>query len=106
MKIRHKTPADWTPRPDPEWSERVEREAERHTTAAEYAHAKAQARLHGAKRRHGVEAAKARPNRKRLHRLADVVEARRQELLALERAMQQAPGGKQKHRPVPDQTRF
>ncbi len=107
MKIQHRWNHGWTPGGiDPEWAERVEREAERHTAASERAYAKAEARLRKAERQHQREATRQRPDKHRVQRLAAVVEARRQELLALERAMQQSPGGRQKHRPVPDQRRF
>lgn len=103
MKIRHKINHGWAPdRTDPEWAERVEREAERHTDAAEHAYHKAEERLARAEQRYDREAKRKHPDRKKVRRLWEAVEARRQELLTVQRAMQTSPGGKQRHRPVPD----
>lgn len=102
MKIPHKV-TGWKPRVDPDWSDRVEREAERHTAAAEHAYLKAQERLDRAVKRAEQEQDRKKPDRKKVRRLWDLVEARRQELLALQRLAQSSPAGPQRHRPVPDQ---
>lgn len=103
MKIPHRVPPDCSPdRTDPAWAERVEREAERHTAAAERAWEKAQQRLEHAVKRAEREGARPKPDRKKVKRLWAIVEERRQELLALQRLAQQSPGGPQRHRPVPD----
>lgn len=102
MKIRHKVNHGWAPdRTDRDWAERVEREAERTTDATERAYRKAEERLARAMERHDQEARRKRPDRKKVRRLWDAVEARRRELLDLQRTMQASPGGKQRHRPVP-----
>lgn len=103
MKIRHKVNHGWTAdHSDPLWSERVEREAERHTAAAEHAYVKAQERLARAVVRAEREERRTKPDRRKVKRLWALVEDRRQELLALQRLAQSSPAGAQRHRPVPD----
>jgi hypothetical protein len=102
MKLSHKINHNYTPdHTDPEWADRVEREAERHTQSAERAFTKAKARLDQALLRAEHEQARKKPDRKKVKSLWAAVENRRQELIVLEATMRQSPGGHQKHRPVP-----
>ena len=95
MKIRHKTHG-WTPdRTDPEWAERVQREADQQTNRRDVAYEKAKRRLVRARERAEREAAKASPDKPRLKKLWATVDRRRQELLALERVVQASPAGSQ-----------
>lgn len=102
MKLSHKVNHGWAPdRTDPEWADRVEREAERYSEHAEVAYLKAQRRLEQAVIRAEREQTHKKPDRKKVKSLWAAVEARRQELLTLQGIMQGSPGGHQKHRPVP-----
>lgn len=96
MKIRHKVNHGWAPdRTDPEWRARVESEAERTSARVERLWERAQERLARAVRRAEEEQARSRPDRKKVERLWEAVEARRQELLDLQRSAQASPAGSQ-----------
>lgn len=96
MKLRHKINHGWAPdRTSNTWADRVEHEAERTTAAAERAYVKAQERLTKAEARARREESRRRPDRKRLARLWGAVEARRQELLTLQRHAESSPAGSQ-----------
>ena len=110
MKIRHRV--TYEKRPDPEWSERVEREAEATTNRAQVNHEKRESRLQRAKVRHAqaerrsVAAESRKVGRKERRRLDEQLERRRQELLAIQAEMQSSPYGSQHRgrdsfRPVP-----
>jgi hypothetical protein len=109
MRIQHKVNHGWAPnRNDPEWEERVEREAKATTDAAERAWRKAQERLARAEERRAKIAAMA-PAGVTTRRLAvaeQMVELRRAELREIERLMtgHSAPAknrGRRSYRPVP-----
>lgn len=103
MKVGHKINHGWAPdRTDSVWADRVEREAERTTDAAEKAWTRTQERYARALERAEAEQARKKPDRKKVKRLWAAVEGRRQELLDLQRLMQKSPGGRQKRRPVPE----
>lgn len=109
MKMVHKTHG-WVPdRTDPEWAERVEREAERTTDQTEARHRKAQERLERAieKARSAEARVEGASRTRKVKRLWDAVEERRAELLALERLMTRTGANSQQrgrgaHRGVPD----
>lgn len=106
MKIPHRT-RGWDPdRTDRRWAEHVEEEAETHTARRQVAYEKAQRRLARAAEKVSREAAKPRPDVARLAKLRVTAEARRLELLALEKLMREAPAGAQhrgkgSHRGIP-----
>lgn len=94
MKVSHKTNG-WAPdRTDPEWAERVEREAERITDQTEARWLKARARLERAKIKL-QEAEERGAAERRLGRLREVVAARLAEMQATERLMRGTPAGSQ-----------
>lgn len=101
MRIKHRVAPDWSPRNDPDWEERVEREAKRTTDAAEKAWHDTQARLKRAEerlKRAEQRERQARENKaqeRRLHRLAEIVECRRLELQAIHAEMTRTPAGSQ-----------
>lgn len=96
MKVRHKVNHGWAPdHTDAGWAEQVEREAERITDATEHAWRKAQERLTRAVQRAEAEEHRKTPDRKKVRRLWAAVEARRQELLNLQRLAQASPAGAQ-----------
>lgn len=96
MKIRHKINHGWAPdRTNPEWAERVEREAEAATDRAEQRVTKARERLERATHRAESEERRKRPDHKRIKRLWHAVEGRRQELLEAQRIAQASPAGSQ-----------
>lgn len=99
VKISHNTHG-WAPDyTDPAWAERTEREAERVTDQTEVRWHKAQRRL--ARAIEKAEAGqRAKVAERRQHRLWEAVEARRAELLAIEKLMTQSPAGSQ-HRGTP-----
>jgi len=107
VRIQHKVNRGWSPnRNDPEWERRVEREAEATTNATERAVLRARERLARAEARLSEAAAKQKMPAARLAVLEALVEARRQELLALQRLMTShgAPStnrGRKSHRGVP-----
>jgi len=95
VKRAHKTNGFAADRTDPDWAERVEIEAERHTDQAEHRYKKAAARLERAELK--LTEARARPDsspRKR-DRLTEIVEARRLELRNIHRQMRHSPAGSQ-----------
>jgi hypothetical protein len=107
----HKINHGWSPdRTDPDWAERVEREAEMHTAKAERMYRAAERRLARALgKAHAVEAkAETKPSLKaHAERMWAEVEARRDELKALERLLKFTPAGSQhrgrgSHRGVPN----
>jgi acyl-CoA reductase-like NAD-dependent aldehyde dehydrogenase len=98
MKIPHKINFGWTPpdHPNAIWSERVEREAARHTDAAEHAYRKAQERLLRAQQAVWAEETQQKPkSSKRLARLRRIVEDRREELARLDCLRRQTVAGSQ-----------
>lgn len=96
MKIRHKINHGWSPdRTDPVWAERIEREAERHTDAAEKRYRDAEERLSRARAKLDAVESATIPNRSKIKRWRQIVEQRRQELNAIARLMQQSPAGSQ-----------
>jgi hypothetical protein len=101
MKLRHRVCSTSAPRNDPEWEERVTREAHEHTAKARRAAEERARRLTRARERlHEAEveaerAARRRVGRKHLSRLWAAVEARRAELHQVEREMQASPAGSQ-----------
>lgn len=107
MRIAHKVNHGWLPnRNDPEWEERVEREAESSTAATERRYHTAQARLARAEARLARESSSRKVNAARLKSLAATVEERRQELLELSRLMNahgspSTSRGRKSHRGVP-----
>lgn len=107
MRLTHKANHGWAPnRNDPEWEQRVEREALATTNSAERTYAKAQARLKRAEERLLKATARADVPPRRLAVMEAIVEERRQELLALARLMNGhgAPStsrGRKSHRGVP-----
>lgn len=109
MKLGHKLNG-WAPdRTDPEWADRVEREAERTTNAAEARHRKAQERLERAvaKAKAAEAAQEAGRRTRRVESLWAEVERRRDELRALESIANRSPAGSQNrgsgsHRGVPN----
>lgn len=107
VRLTHKINHGWAPnRNDPEWEERVEREAEATTAKAQKAYERAQARLERAEAK--LAEARAQPaKRTTLRNLAAEVERRRQELIDLHNLMRQtsAPStnrGRGSWRGVPD----
>lgn len=95
MKITHKTHG-WTPgRPvDPEWAERVEREAEQHTARTEAAWRKAKRRLERAiKKAEAAQVGETWGRAKEIAALWRIVAQRREELKAIERMANQTSAG-------------
>lgn len=97
MKIRHHVPGWVEPKPDPAWSERVEREAQRTTDATERAHRKAEERLARAiAKAEAAEAAReSAESTRRIERLWAAVDQRRAELRTLQRMANTSPAGSQ-----------
>lgn len=95
MKITHKTHGYVSDKTDPQWAERVERESERITDAAEARYGKLQERLARVQQRITKELGRKRPDRKLLRRLDAAVDARREELANLHRQMNGTPAGSQ-----------
>ena len=110
MKISHNWNGFAPDRTDPAWAERVEREARRTTDAAEADAARLAERLARAERRLGQARAKLRANsgtRAARRKLAQEVEQRRLELVAVHDEMRRSPAGSQhrgrgSYRSVPD----
>lgn len=106
MKLRHNT-TGWTapPKNDPEWEDRVTREAHDHTRKRKARVERARKRLDKAER--AAKAAESeRGARRRVKALWLLVEKRREELRELERQMTSVPAGSQNrgagaHRGVP-----
>lgn len=107
MRIRHKLNHGWAPnRVDPDWANRVEREATAQTDATERAWHAAHRRLEKAQQRRARLASLPTVTPSRLAVADFLIEQRRQELLALERLMTShaAPSrarGRKSFRPVP-----
>lgn len=107
MRIRHRVAPDWSPdRNDPDWSERVEREAALTTDQAQRRYEKALERVERAQAKLTREESAHRPSRARIRSAREEVERRRQELLALSALMNGSPAGSQNrgkgsHRGVP-----
>lgn len=96
VRIRHRVSPDWSPdRNDPEWSERVEREAGITTDQAQRRYEKALERVERAKGRLAREESARRPSRARIRSAREEVERRRQELVALSAVMNTSPAGSQ-----------
>lgn len=95
MRLRHKINHGWTPpvHKDPDWERRVEREAENQSTASARDYQRAQGRLARAEQR--LASARVDSPTRSMARLEAIVEARRQELLALERIMKATSAGSQ-----------
>lgn len=95
MRLRHKINHGWTPpvRNDPNWERRVEREAELQSAAAARDYRRAVDRLLHAEQR--LASARVDSPMRPTARLEAIVEARRQELLALERIMKATSAGSQ-----------
>lgn len=106
MRLSHKVNHGWSPnRNDPEWEERVEREATATTDARERAVLKARERLTRAEAR-VAEMRDRREAESRVQAAMRVAEDRRRELLELEALMRESPAGsvhrgKRSYRPVP-----
>ena len=107
MRLQHRINHGWAPnRNDPAWEARVEREAEATTRAAERAWRNAQKRLVKAEERRERIAHRVGVTARQIAVAEQIVELRRQELLALERLMTShaAPSknrGNKSFRPVP-----
>lgn len=106
MKTRHKINHGWAPnRNDPEWEERVEREAMATTDARERSVAKAAERLARAEARVALLLER-QASEARVQAAIRAVESRRQELLEMEALMRSSPAGSVhrgvgSYRPVP-----
>lgn len=108
--MTHKINHGWCPdRTDPQWAERVEREAIRHTAARQAQYERATRRLARAEQRLERVRARTKPNitTRALAVAQELVELRRQELLTLQRMMTRSPSsathrGRKSYRPVPD----
>lgn len=96
MKLHHKVNHNWCPdNTDPAWAERVEREADSTSDAAERAWLKASERLVRATQRAEAEQSKRKPDRKKVKSLWAVVENRREVLRNLQSLAQASPAGSQ-----------
>lgn len=95
MKLTHNWHGFAPDHTDPDWAERVEREAEVTTNRAERTWEKAQERLARAVVRAEREARKTKPDRKQVKRLWALVAARREELKQIERLARRSPAGAQ-----------
>jgi acyl-CoA reductase-like NAD-dependent aldehyde dehydrogenase len=97
MKLRHKINFGWTPpdRPNVVWSERVEIEAAHHTERGERTYRQAQERVLRAQRAVFREERRqtAKKESKRLRRLRQILEDRREELARLDALLREAPAG-------------
>lgn len=106
MKMQHKSNHGWGPnRNDPEWEERVEREAKATTDATEKAWKAAQKRLAKAQERWDRLAAQGAEAR-RLEVAEQMVMLRLAELQEIERLMTRSPAGsshrgRKSHRHIP-----
>lgn len=96
MRIRHRVAPDWSPdRNDPDWSERVEREAAATTDLAQRRYERAQKRLAEAEAKLAKVEALRKPSRAQVRSARQNVEERRQELIDLAAVMNATPAGSQ-----------
>lgn len=93
MKLRHNTNGYVPDRTDPEWADRVEREAHLHTARSIKRHEQAQRRQARATERAQREQSRRRSNPQRVAKLWALVELRRDELNRLARLMNATPAG-------------
>lgn len=106
MRIQHKVNHGWAPnRNDPEWEERVEREAASTTEATEKAWRRAQDRLAKAEARRDRLVAE-RAAEQRLRNAEQIIMLRLAELKEIEKLMTRSPAGarhrgRKSFRPVP-----